>query len=155
VTLSLEVRKAFRHRNLIALASLSLVIALTAGSSIVTQFDWPRSFSSFPKAIGWMAANFVPNERALKNAPKIAQKLAETLLVSVMASVLAGALAVRDDSEVMLLTAKGQSIRTRVGEIRETGRGARGVKLVTLSEGDRLLSIARIVETEEEGGAEA
>jgi len=93
VTLSLEVRKAFRRRNLIALASLSLVIALTAGSSIVTQFDWPRSFSSFPKAIGWMAANFVPNERALKNAPKIAQKLAETLLVSVMASVLAGALA--------------------------------------------------------------
>jgi DNA gyrase subunit A len=67
----------------------------------------------------------------------------------------AGALSVRDGGEVMLLTAKGQSIRTRVSEIRETGRGAKGVKLVTLSEGDRLLSIARIVETEEETGSAA
>jgi DNA gyrase subunit A len=63
---------------------------------------------------------------------------------------LAGALSVRDGDEVMLLTAKGQSVRTRVSEIRETGRGAKGVKLVDLAEGDKLLSIARVVETEEE-----
>jgi DNA gyrase subunit A len=62
----------------------------------------------------------------------------------------AGALSVHDSDEVMLLTAKGQSIRTRVHEIRETGRGAKGVKLVTLADGDKLLGIARIVETEEE-----
>jgi DNA gyrase subunit A len=62
----------------------------------------------------------------------------------------AGALSVREDDEIMLLTAKGQSIRTRVSEIRETGRGAKGVKLLTLAEGDRLLTIARIVETDEE-----
>ena len=55
----------------------------------------------------------------------------------------------------MLLTAKGQSIRTRVAEIRETGRGAKGVKLVTLADGDKLLGIARIVETEEEQATEA
>ena len=68
---------------------------------------------------------------------------------------LAGALSVRDHDEVMLLTAKGQSVRTRVSEIRETGRGAKGVKLVDLGEGDKLLSIARVVETaedEEEAG---
>ena len=62
----------------------------------------------------------------------------------------AGALSVRDGGEVMFLTSKGQSIRTRVSEIRETGRGAKGVKLVTLADGDKLLNIARIVETEEE-----
>ncbi len=62
----------------------------------------------------------------------------------------AGALSLHEDDEVMLLTAKGQSIRTRVREIRETGRGAKGVRLVTLEPGDKLLSIARIVETEEE-----
>ena len=45
---------------------------------------------------------------------------------------IAGALSVRDTDEIMLLTAKGQSIRTRVKEIRETGRGAKGVKLTTL-----------------------
>jgi DNA gyrase subunit A len=62
----------------------------------------------------------------------------------------AGALSVHDNDEVMLLTAKGQSIRTRVKEIRETGRGAKGVRLVNLQEGDKLLAIARIVETSEE-----
>jgi DNA gyrase subunit A len=65
----------------------------------------------------------------------------------------AGALSVRDGSEVMLITAKGQSIRTRVSEIRETGRGAKGVKLLSLAEGDKLLNIARIIETEEESAS--
>jgi DNA gyrase subunit A len=60
----------------------------------------------------------------------------------------AGALSVRDNDEVMLLTAKGQSVRTRVKEIRETGRGAKGVKLVNLDEGDKLLAIARVVESD-------
>jgi DNA gyrase subunit A len=67
----------------------------------------------------------------------------------------AGALSVGENDEVMLLTAKGQSIRTRVKEIRETGRGAKGVRLVTLEPGDKLLSIARIVETDEQQAAAA
>ncbi|MEX2044326.1 MAG: DNA gyrase C-terminal beta-propeller domain-containing protein, partial [Opitutus sp.] len=62
----------------------------------------------------------------------------------------AGALSVKESDEVMLLTAKGQSIRCPVKDIRETGRGAKGVRLVTLEPGDKLLSIARIVETDEE-----
>jgi len=61
----------------------------------------------------------------------------------------AGALSVRATDEVMLLTAKGQSIRTRVKEIRETGRGAKGVRLVNLEAGDKLLAIARVVESDE------
>jgi DNA gyrase subunit A len=65
----------------------------------------------------------------------------------------AGALRVNDTDEVMLLTAKGQSVRTRVKEIRETGRGAKGVKLVNLEEGDKLLAIARVVESVEEEAA--
>jgi DNA gyrase subunit A len=63
---------------------------------------------------------------------------------------LAGALRVGDDDEVMLLTAKGQSIRCPVKDIRETNRGAKGVKLLTLAEGDKLLGIARIVEVDVE-----
>ena len=70
---------------------------------------------------------------------------------------LAGALSVSDTDEIMLLTAKGQSIRCPVNGIRETNRGAKGVRLVTLEPGDKLLSIARIVETDEQqaAGAEA
>ncbi|WP_414660543.1 DNA gyrase subunit A [Horticoccus sp. 23ND18S-11] len=67
----------------------------------------------------------------------------------------AGALSVGENDEVMLLTAKGQSIRCPVNGIRETGRGAKGVRLVTLEPGDKLLSIARIVETDEEQAAGA
>ncbi len=63
---------------------------------------------------------------------------------------LAGALSVKDNDEIMLLTVKGQSVRCPVKDIRETNRGAKGVKLLTLAEGDKLLSIARIVETEEQ-----
>ena len=50
----------------------------------------------------------------------------------------------------MLLTAKGQSVRCGVATIRESNRGAKGVKLLTLAEGDKLLSIAKVVESDEE-----
>jgi DNA gyrase subunit A len=63
---------------------------------------------------------------------------------------LAGALSVKDSDEIMLLTSKGQSVRCPVSGIRETNRGAKGVKLLTLTGGDKLMSIARIVETAEE-----
>ncbi|TAG28469.1 MAG: DNA gyrase subunit A, partial [Verrucomicrobia bacterium] len=66
---------------------------------------------------------------------------------------IAGALSVKEADEVMLLTAKGQSIRTPVSTIREVNRGGKGVKLLTLAEGDRLLSIAKVVETEEQQAA--
>jgi DNA gyrase subunit A len=62
----------------------------------------------------------------------------------------AGALRVHENDEIMLLTAKGQSVRTRVKEIRETSRNTKGVKLVNLAAGDKLLSVARIITVEEE-----
>ncbi len=47
----------------------------------------------------------------------------------------AGALTVRDADELMLITNKGKMVRTRVSEIRETGRNAQGVKLIDLRRG--------------------
>ncbi len=66
---------------------------------------------------------------------------------------IAGALSVKDTDEIMLLTAKGQSVRCPVNTIREVNRGGKGVKLLSLAEGDKLLSIARVVETDEEQAA--
>ena len=63
---------------------------------------------------------------------------------------LAGALSIKDTDEIMLLTAKGQSVRCPVNTIREVNRGGKGVKLLTLAPGDKLLSIARVVESAEE-----
>jgi DNA gyrase subunit A len=66
---------------------------------------------------------------------------------------IAGALSVKDTDEIMLLTAKGQSVRCPVATIREVNRGGKGVKLLTLAEGDKLLSMAKVVETEEQQAA--
>jgi DNA gyrase subunit A len=54
---------------------------------------------------------------------------------------------VRDGDEVMLITDRGQTLRTRVDEIRETGRNAQGVKLMTLGEGERIVALERLAET--------
>ena len=55
-----------------------------------------------------------------------------------------GAAAVADDDELMLMTTGGQSIRIRVSDVRETGRNAQGVKLVTLNEEEKLQDIAPV-----------
>src|SRR5580704_4867166 len=73
-------------------------------------------------------------------------------VIAIKSEAVAGALSVHDNDEIMLLTAKGQGVRCQVKDIRQSGRNTQGVKLLSLSEGDKLLSIARIVETEEEGG---
>ena len=61
-----------------------------------------------------------------------------------------GAAAVADDDELMLMTTGGQSIRIRVSDVRETGRNAQGVKLVTLNEEEKLQDIAPVRESSEE-----
>ena len=55
-----------------------------------------------------------------------------------------GMQAVCDEDELMLITEKGILIRTRVSEIRETGRNAAGVKLIKLDEGDKLVAMAKV-----------
>ena len=49
----------------------------------------------------------------------------------------------RDETgKLMILTAKGQIVRTPLGEIRETGRSAQGVKIVALDPSDNAVAIA-------------
>ena len=57
---------------------------------------------------------------------------------------------VEDTSQVMMITSKGILIRTRISEIRETGRNAAGVRLIKLDEGDRLVAMAKIDAEDEE-----
>src|SRR5437763_1085994 len=56
-----------------------------------------------------------------------------------------GALTVSEIDEIMLITNKGQMVRTRVKEIRETGRNTMGVKLMDLRNGEKLQAIAPVV----------
>ena len=62
----------------------------------------------------------------------------------------AGALSVREDDEVMMLTASGQAVRSPVKEIRTTGRVAQGVRLIRLEPGDKLVGLCKVIETEDE-----
>ena len=64
-----------------------------------------------------------------------------------------GAVTVTEEDELMLMTSTGQSIRIRVSEIRETGRNAQGVKLLTLKEGEKLQDISKVIADGDDAGA--
>jgi DNA gyrase subunit A len=64
-----------------------------------------------------------------------------------------GALTVRDADEIMLITVKGQMVRTCVKDIREAGRNTQGVKLIELDSGDKLQAIASVIGEDKEDAA--
>ncbi|MCX6696583.1 MAG: hypothetical protein NTV84_03335 [Methanoregula sp.] len=59
--------------------------------------------------------------------------------------------AVSDTDEILVMTAEGVVMRTRVSEVRITGRGSKGVRIIRLDEKDRLIGVA-IVQPEPENG---
>ncbi|WP_394828709.1 DNA gyrase subunit A [Pendulispora albinea] len=62
---------------------------------------------------------------------------------------------VKDGDEVMLITDRGQMLRTRTDEIRETGRNAQGVKIMTVEDEERVVALERLEESSEEGAESA
>jgi DNA gyrase subunit A len=54
-----------------------------------------------------------------------------------------------EGDELMIVTSNGKVVRLNADTIRSTGRAASGVKLITLDESDRLISVARIPAREE------
>ena len=54
------------------------------------------------------------------------------------------------EDELMLMTRQGVAIRSRVSEIRVTGRAAQGVKLVALDEHDVVQAVARVIPDDKE-----
>ena len=59
------------------------------------------------------------------------------------------AISVAQDSEILLLTKKGQAVRCEVTNIRETNRGSKGVKLVGLADKDHLVGVSEVVKLDE------
>jgi DNA gyrase subunit A len=76
-----------------------------------------------------------------------------TMKTTEKTGVVVGALTVRDSDEIMLITFKGQMVRTFVKDIREAGRNTQGVKLVGLDTGDKLQAIAPVVGEDKEDAA--
>ncbi|TNF69826.1 MAG: DNA gyrase subunit A [Gammaproteobacteria bacterium] len=52
-----------------------------------------------------------------------------------------GAVLVNDDDDIMLMTDQGTLVRTKVDQVRETGRSAQGVKLINLKSSERLVAL--------------
>jgi DNA gyrase subunit A len=62
---------------------------------------------------------------------------------------------VKDGDEVMLITDKGQTLRTRTDEIRETGRNAQGVKIMSVDDEEKVVALERLAESPiEDDGSE-
>lgn len=64
---------------------------------------------------------------------------------------------VTPEHQIMLVTDGGQMIRTGVADVRVTGRSAQGVKLFTVGKGESVVSVASMIEEEndEDGDIEA
>ncbi|XLM19346.1 DNA gyrase subunit A [Chromobacterium piscinae] len=57
---------------------------------------------------------------------------------------------VEETDDIMLITTGGVLIRTKVAEVRETGRSAQGVRLINLDEGEKLIGLEIVAESEAE-----
>ncbi len=61
---------------------------------------------------------------------------------------------VRDGDEIMVMTAEGKILRTRVDDVREIGRNAQGVRLIDMGETDRVVGVAKLAESSGEAAGE-
>lgn len=66
-----------------------------------------------------------------------------------------GALAVREDDELMMITARGKLQRIPAADISVIGRNTQGVRVMSLDEGDSLVAIVRVEAEERDAGEEA
>ncbi len=55
---------------------------------------------------------------------------------------------VRNEDDIMLITAKGIIIRTGLDELREIGRNTQGVRLIKLDDDDKVVAVERVVKEE-------
>jgi DNA gyrase subunit A len=65
-----------------------------------------------------------------------------------------GAVLVSNGDEIMLVSNDGTLVRTRASEVSEMGRNTQGVRLISLGEGEKLVAVERVAESNEEGQEE-
>ncbi len=60
------------------------------------------------------------------------------------------ALSVGPTDQMMLISESGMIVRSRVAEVRQTGRATQGVRVINLKDGDKLMAAAIIVDADEQ-----
>ncbi len=66
-----------------------------------------------------------------------------------------GAIQVTDDDEMMLISDKGTLVRARASDVSIIGRNTQGVTLINIVKGEKLVSVAKIAESDEDDEGEA
>lgn len=69
-----------------------LLIIVTYGAILLTNYNVVQGFTAVPRAFSWAAANFYPDEAAWRRLPRILEKLMETVLMSISSATVASAL---------------------------------------------------------------
>jgi DNA gyrase subunit A len=77
-----------------------------------------------------------------------------TIRTSARNGAVVGVAQVLGDDEVMFITNAGQTLRCRVDTISTMGRAVQGVRLMDLSPGEKVVSIARLAERDDETGGD-
>lgn len=62
---------------------------------------------------------------------------------------------VTEDDQIMVITDRGQVIRTRVDEIRQAGRNTQGVRIIRLEEGEHVVGVEPLADAEPESPGES
>ena len=57
---------------------------------------------------------------------------------------------VADVDDIMMMTAEGMVLRMRIGDLREIGRNSQGVRLIDMSDDDRVVGVAKLAEPDED-----
>ncbi|GJL61201.1 MAG: DNA gyrase subunit A [Nitrospirales bacterium] len=61
---------------------------------------------------------------------------------------------VTDTDDIMMMTAEGMVLRMRIGDLREIGRNSQGVRLIDMSEDDRVVGVAKLMIAEDSENTE-
>mgnify|MGYP000362540718 CR=1 FL=1 len=69
--------------------TFGIILLLTIGFIIITEYDVLKGFTSVPKAFIWAVTNFYPDVQSLEKLPKILGKLVETVLISIASTTIA------------------------------------------------------------------
>ena len=76
----------FRRQKLKITVFLVAAILVSLGASSLTRFELADAFAAIPRVAVWMAANLLPDAKALSRLPRILDRLVDTIFMSIMAS---------------------------------------------------------------------
>jgi DNA gyrase subunit A len=94
-------------------------------------------------------ASFLPNGGGDMSDEASPRKRGGQGVTAMNTDAVCDAISVSEESEILMLTKKGQAVRCEVSNIRETNRGSKGVKLIGLSDRDHLVGVSEVVMLDE------